>query len=125
MLTKSEHQIMELLWAVDTPLTASEIVKLSAEKTWKSSYIHLLVNSLLKKKMIEPVGMKQMKKNYARTFRPNISKEEYAAIALHEQKDITPKSLPYLVSTLLEETHDEQLISELENIIQKRKDRLK
>ena len=51
-LTKSEHEIMNLLWHVDRPLTASEIIEQSTDKTWKDSYIHLLINSLLDKGMI-------------------------------------------------------------------------
>ena len=49
-LTKSEHEIMNLLWHVDKPLTASEIIEQSTDKTWKDSYIHLLINSLLTRK---------------------------------------------------------------------------
>ena len=48
MLTKSEEEIMYLLWDLDEPLTSSEIVKKAVNKTWKKSYINLLINSLLK-----------------------------------------------------------------------------
>lgn len=125
MLTKSERQIMELLWKVDTPLTATEIVNLSIERSWKSSYIHLLLNSLIKKRMIEVIGMKQTTKNFARTFQARLSKEEYLVVAMNNQQPLSPNSLPYLVSTLINKTEDNQLISDLEEIIQKRKDELK
>ena len=46
MLTKSEEEIMYLLWDLDEPLTSSEIVKKAVNKTWKKSYINLLINSL-------------------------------------------------------------------------------
>ena len=68
MLTKSEEEIMYLLWDLDEPLTSSEIVKKAVNKTWKKSYINLLINSLLKKDMIKVVGVKQMTKNYAQYF---------------------------------------------------------
>ena len=67
-LTKSEHEIMNLLWHVDKPLTASEIIEQSTDKTWKDSYIHLLINSLLDKEMIRAEGFAKTTKNYARTF---------------------------------------------------------
>lgn len=35
MLTKSEEEIMYLLWDLDEPLTSSEIVKKAVNKTWK------------------------------------------------------------------------------------------
>ena len=75
MLTKSEEEIMYLLWDLDEPLTSSEIVKKAVNKTWKKSYINLLINSLLKKDMIKVVGVKQMTKNYARTFVPTMTKD--------------------------------------------------
>ena len=78
MLTKSEEEIMYLLWDLDEPLTSSEIVKKAVNKTWKKSYINLLINSLLKKDMIKVVGVKQMTKNYARTFVPTMTKDAYA-----------------------------------------------
>ena len=79
MLTKSEEEIMYLLWDLDEPLTSSEIVKKAVNKTWKKSYINLLINSLLKKDMIKVVGVKQMTKNYARTFVPTMTKDAYAS----------------------------------------------
>ncbi len=74
MLTKSEEEIMNLLWEVGEPLASSEIVSKSVNRTWRKSYINLLINSLLNKQMIEVVGVKQMTKNYARTFQPTMSK---------------------------------------------------
>lgn len=52
-LTKSESEVMYLLWHTDRALSAAEMVALSPQKTWKDSYIHLMVNSLLKKGMID------------------------------------------------------------------------
>ena len=77
MLTKSEEEIMYLLWDLDEPLTSSEIVKKAVNKTWKKSYINLLINSLLKKDMIKVVGVKQMTKNYARTFVPTMQSSRF------------------------------------------------
>lgn len=48
-LTKSESEVMYLLWHTDRALSAAEMVALSPQKTWKDSYIHLMVNSLLKR----------------------------------------------------------------------------
>ena len=52
-LTKSEKEIMTLLWNTDRPLTAAEIVNLTPERTWKKSNIHLHINSLIEKNMIQ------------------------------------------------------------------------
>lgn len=125
MLTKSEREIMELLWQVNTPLTATEIVSLSPKKTWKTSYIHLLLNSLLKKEMIKVSGIKQTTKNFARTFKAALTREEYLILEIKKQEKVSTHALPFLVSTLIRETEDAELIKELEEMIQKRKEELK
>lgn len=56
MLTKSEEEILDLLWTENRPMTSTEIVNLSVNRTWKKSYIHLLINSLLKKEVIKVEG---------------------------------------------------------------------
>lgn len=52
-ITNSEKQILEVLWDEEKPLTSSEIVGVSDDRTWKASSVHLLLNSLLNKDLIE------------------------------------------------------------------------
>lgn len=125
MLTKSEREIMELLWKTNNSLTATEIVSLSPKKTWKTSYIHLLLNSLLKKELIKVSGIKQTTKNFARTFQAALTREEYLILEIKKQDKVSSHALPFLVSALINETEDTELINELEEMIQKRKEKLK
>ena len=67
-ITNSEKQILEVLWDEEKPLTSSEIVGVSDDRTWKASSVHLLLNSLLNKDLVEVAGFKKTTKNYARTF---------------------------------------------------------
>lgn len=53
MMTKSEKQVMDLLWSTDKPLSCSEIVELSGDKTWKDSYVHSIIKSLMKKGIVK------------------------------------------------------------------------
>ena len=76
-LTKSELAIMEVMWEQEEALTASEIIKASGDKEWKNSSIHLMVNALLEKGFLEVAGFKKTTKNYARTFKPTMTKEKY------------------------------------------------
>ena len=48
-ITNSEMQILEVLWDEGEALTSSEIVEVSDDRTWKSSSVHLLLNSLLRR----------------------------------------------------------------------------
>ena len=54
-LTKSELAVMEVLWDEGEALTSAEIIQKSKEKEWKDSSVHLLINSLLKKKVVDAI----------------------------------------------------------------------
>lgn len=122
-LTKSEHEIMNLLWHVDKPLTASEIIEQSTDKTWKDSYIHLLINSLLDKEMIRAEGFAKTTKNYARTFVATVSEETYAVQQIAGQKPLSTLSVVSIVSALIDQAADQAaLIDALEAmLVEKRK----
>ena len=122
-LTKSEHEIMNLLWHVDKPLTASEIIEQSTDKTWKDSYIHLLINSLLDKEMIRAEGFAKTTKNYARTFVAAVSAETYAVQQIAGQKPLSTLSVVSIVSALIDQAADQAaLIDALEAmLVEKRK----
>ena len=62
-LTKSELAVMEVLWDEGEALTSAEIIQKSKEKEWKDSSVHLLINSLLKKKVVTVAGFKKTSKN--------------------------------------------------------------
>lgn len=77
MMTKSEKQIMDLLWSVDKPLSCTEIIQMSGDKTWKDSYVHSLIKSLMKKDLVEVVSFELVSRSYARKFVPKLTKESY------------------------------------------------
>ena len=121
MLTKSEEQIVELLWNSEEPLTSSEIIKNSVGKTWKDSYVHLLINSLMEKGIIEVAGFKKATKNYARTFKPTVSREEYLVLKLTKSKNYSKEQMPVFFKALISKTNDTALLNELEEAIKARK----
>lgn len=117
MLTKSEEEIMYLLWEVGTPLTSSEIVKMSVDRSWKKSYINLLVNSLLKKGLIQVVGVKQMTKNYARTFEPTMTRNAFSIKSIVEKSGFEEKDIPDLFNELVHSTSNTEVFDEIEKIL--------
>ncbi len=123
-VTSSEKEVLELLWEQGEPLTSSEIVNLSKDKTWKPSYIHLMINSLLKKNIIEIAGFRKTTKNYARTFSPTMSREEYSIFMLRQEHQLNTPSLSLLFGALLEEESDPELIDELSAMLEKKKKEL-
>jgi predicted transcriptional regulator len=79
VLTKSEMEIMDVLWAADSPLSRSDLLDRSEEKNWKDSSVHILLNGLLQKGAIQEVGFVKRSKTYGRTFSPTLTREEYFA----------------------------------------------
>jgi len=94
------------------------------DKTWKKSYINLLINSLLKKDMIKVVGVKQMTKNYARTFVPTMTKDAYAIKQISDRPNFADSDIPTLFSELIEKTESSDVFDELEALLKKRREEL-
>ena len=120
-LTKSENEIMELMWKEGHPLSRSEIIDLTPERTWKPSSIHILLNSLLDKKAIEVAGFVQTTKNYARTFAPSLSADSYAVMQIRNSTAFSQNSGPNLLSALVEDVTAPDILDQLQDIISTRK----
>lgn len=85
-LTKSEMQIMDVLWASDKPLSRSDLLERSEEKSWKDSSVHILLNGLLQKQAIREAGMVKRSKTYGRTFEATLTREEYFATTIFSHR---------------------------------------
>ncbi len=117
-LTKSEMEIMDVLWASDKPLSRADLLARSEEKTWKDSSVHILLNGLLQKGAIQEAGLVKRSKTYGRVFAPTLTREEYFAetifchrhkpniiglfAALLNREDITREDLSQ-IATLIEQ----------------------
>lgn len=87
-LTKSEMEIMDVLWESKVPMSRADLLAHSEEKTWKDSSVHILLNGLLQKQAIQEAGLVKRSKTYGRTFVPTLTREEYFAntIFCHRHK---------------------------------------
>lgn len=83
VLTKSELEIMDVLWAAEGPLSRSDLLERAEEKNWKDSSVHILLNGLLKKGAICEAGFVKRGKTYGRTFLPTMTREEYFATMVY------------------------------------------
>lgn len=79
VLTKSELEIMDVLWGSDRALSRTDLLEQSADKSWKDSSVHILLNGLLHKGAIREAGYIKRIKTYGRTFLPTMTREEYFA----------------------------------------------
>ena len=81
-LTRSEMEIMDVLWNSGVPLSRSDLLDRQEEKTWKDSSVHILLNGLLKKGAIREAGFVKRSKTFGRTFAPTLTREEYFATTI-------------------------------------------
>ena len=116
-LTRSEMEIMDVLWESGEALSRADLLARSEEKTWKDSSVHILLNGLLHKGAIREAGLVKRSKTYGRTFAHTLTREEYFAAtifshrhqpqivelfaALLQREDITPEQLD-AISALVE-----------------------
>ena len=85
-LTKSEMEIMDVLWGSDKPLSRADLLARSEEKTWKDSSVHILLNGLLQKNAIQEAGLVKRSKTYGRVFAPTMTREEYFATTIFSHR---------------------------------------
>ena len=119
-LTKSEMQIMDVLWESDIPLSRSDLLERSEEKTWKDSSVHILLNGLLAKNAICEAGFVKRSKTYGRTFVPCLTREEYFATTIfsHTHK---PEFVGLIRELLKREGITAKEMEEIEKLVSEKK----
>ena len=117
-LTKSEMQIMDVLWEVGAPLSRADLLERSEEKTWKDSSVHILLNGMLAKGIIREAGFVKRGKTYGRLFLPTMSREEYFATTVfsHAHK---PQIVGLVEALLRREDITPQEMAEIKAIVEK------
>lgn len=85
-LTRSEMEIMDVLWESGVALSRADLLERSEEKTWKDSSVHILLNGLLQKGAIREAGLVKRSKTYGRTFAPTLTREEYFATTIFSHR---------------------------------------
>ncbi len=77
-LTDREYKVMEVLWNSEKDLTINEISELSDDRKLTVACIAQVIPRLLKKELIRVEKFIPVNTKYARTFRPEISREDYS-----------------------------------------------
>ena len=123
-LTKSEFAVMEVLWDEGEELTSAEIIQKSKEREGKDSSIHLIINSLLRKKVVTVAGFKKTTKNYARTFVPVETREQFLVGQIIDDKTTT-EDKKGIYSYIIGKESDPELINYIEKLLEERKKELR
>ena len=123
-LTKSELEIMSVLWKADRPLSRAEILEFSEDKTWKDNSIHILLNGMLKKGAIVGDGFARSGKVWGRLYAPTVGIGEYYRENLFQP--CGEESYPLLLAAMVDDENlSEETLCKLEEILRKRRERMK
>ena len=118
-LTRSEMEIMDVMWDAGVPMSRSDLLAHSEEKTWKDSSVHILLNGLLQKQAIQEAGLVKRSKTYGRVFTPTMTREEYFAntVFCHRRK---PMILGLFEALLRREEVTDEVLAALAKMIELR-----
>ena len=119
-LTRSEMEIMDVLWGENAPLSRADLLDRGEQKTWKDSSVHILLNGLLKKGAIREAGFVKCSKTYGRTFVPTMSREEYFASTIFSHRH-QPRIVGLIEALLRREDITADELTQIEALVKKRK----
>ena len=119
-LTKSEREIMDVLWEAGKPLSRGDFLERSEAKTWKDSSVHILLNGLLQKGAIREAGFVKRSKTYGRTFAPTLTREEYFATTIYSHTE-KPEIVGLFAALLKRKDITADQLAQIEALVAKKK----
>lgn len=128
LLSETELDIMQLLWKEPNGLSRPEILSRLEGKDWNPNSIHQVLNSMMKKGVLQVDGITRCGKVYGRTYTPTMTQQEFLA---RRTQEITPslssreRILGVVAALADQEGLDEETILELERMLNERKKELK
>lgn len=118
-LTDREYKIMDVLWDSEHELTINEISQLSNDPVLNAPCVSQVMPRLLKKKIVHVEQFIQVNTKYARTFLPDINRQDYMEsrlLQILQKVDIAP-----ILRAILSQGHTEEnetRVQELEKLVQ-------
>ena len=119
-LTKSEMEIMDVLWNAGRPLSRSDLLAESEGKSWKDSSVHILLNGLLAKKAIVEAGLVKRGKTFGRIFSPAMTREEYFAATIFSHR-YKPQIRELFRALLSQQEITKEQLDDIEQMVNERR----
>ena len=119
-LTKSEMEIMDVLWGSEKPLSRADLLAHSEEKTWKDSSVHILLNGLLQKGAIREAGLVKRSKTFGRVFSPTLTREEYFAKTIYSHR-CKPQMVGLISALLSQQNVTQEELAEIAQLVEAKK----
>ena len=125
-LSSNEFCILQLLWTEGRALTRPEILEALPDKDWNPNSIHLILNNMIKKGVLQVNGVARCGRGYGRTYAPTMSQTEYAAAqAVNATPDmaVSERLLGVVAALVDKQGIDKKTSAELEQMLEaKRKE---
>jgi len=118
-LTRSEMEIMDVLWESGKPVSRADLLSRSEDKSWKDSSVHILLNGLLNKGAIREAGLIKRSKTYGRVFIPTMTREEYFAQTIYSHR-YKPQVVGLVQALLEQQNFSREELEQISKIIQSR-----
>lgn len=121
-LNTRDEKLMNELWEIGIPTTASELAAMLEPKGWKKVTILKAIQSLVDEGYLEISGFEKTSTSYARKIVPAISKDEYYSSELLK-KGVGVDSLADIAAALMGISHKKdkvknaEIIKKMEEII--------
>lgn len=119
VLTDREYEVMDVLWNTEREMTINEISEISDNPKLTIPCIAQVVPRLLKKELIHVERFIPVNTKYARTFLPDITRQDYMEGELHRLFQKT--GVKAVLSTLVHINNQEEndvLLNDLETFVQ-------
>jgi len=101
-LTDKELEVMVVLWENGHPMTATELIETSNNRTWKVSSIYTILNTLIKKGAAVLADYKPTMTNAARAYKPVITSEDYTILSIQNMMQTGVQiDIPTVVTRLI------------------------
>lgn len=124
-LSKSEYEVLALLWTHNQGLTANEINSCCKDKSWKDASIHLILANMIDKNVVVVDGMVRSSRTYSRVFKAAITPEEYSIMQIKQNALYSRSSMTTLFAYLIDSDEvNLETISKVEALLKKKKEEL-
>lgn len=123
-LTDREYTVMDVLWDSKKDLTITEISDISDDPKLTVACIAQVIPRLLKKEVIHVEKFINVNTKYARTFLPDISREDYIEGRLRQlfpYQKIDIKTILDILVHINSQDENDALVLQLESFIQAHK----
>ncbi len=127
-LSDTEMDILKLLWEADHALSRPEILERLDKQDWNPNSIHQVLNSMMKKAVLKVEGHTLCGKIYGRTYAPAMTQTQFLSRRIAEatgNMNGTQRLLGVFASMIEHDDISAETVSQLEAMLQKRKEELK